>query len=186
MLLRRFYSLKPARTSSNFTFATKYPKVYKPAKTAASSKRRPSKLLTRVPAEHRLAAVKPAFKPLNSTTVKAKVSKPSVKTLSGKQTESTVSETWQAIRDSHNKEFQLVKPENRDASDFKTFESMSLNPSLVEGIQTGLGFKTPSVVQQTCISEVIANPETHFLVGSQTGSGKTVAYLAPIMHFLKE
>jgi superfamily II DNA/RNA helicase len=44
----------------------------------------------------------------------------------------------------------------------------------------------PSQVQSDCISAILDNPKGTFLVGSQTGTGKTLAYLAPIMSLLKE
>jgi superfamily II DNA/RNA helicase len=59
-----------------------------------------------------------------------------------------------------------------------TFNSFAFYPSLQEGLDV-LGFKTPTPIQQQAIPVVMAGKD---LVGcAQTGTGKTAAFLLPVM-----
>lgn len=63
-------------------------------------------------------------------------------------------------------------------SDFKTF---ALDPKLLQAIQD-LGFTTPTPVQQHAIPEALTGKD--LLVSAKTGSGKTAAFLLPMLQRL--
>ncbi|HEY0511222.1 MAG TPA: DEAD/DEAH box helicase [Thermoanaerobaculia bacterium] len=65
-------------------------------------------------------------------------------------------------------------------SDFLEF---GLNPDLLRGIET-LGFEQPTPIQQDAIPPALAGRDV--LACAMTGSGKTAAFLLPILHRLKE
>merc|ERR1711981_1182461 len=63
------------------------------------------------------------------------------------------------------------------------FESMGLRPHLLENI-TKSGYKRPTPIQKTAIPCIMAKRD---LMGcAQTGSGKTAAFLLPIIHKILE
>ncbi|XP_057537144.1 DEAD-box ATP-dependent RNA helicase 17 isoform X2 [Amaranthus tricolor] len=63
-----------------------------------------------------------------------------------------------------------------------TFASLGLQPSLCDQLRERLGFETPTQVQAQAIPVILSGH--HVLVNAATGTGKTVAYLAPIIHHL--
>ncbi|KAJ3276593.1 hypothetical protein HDV01_004126 [Terramyces sp. JEL0728] len=90
----------------------------------------------------------------------------------------------------HSLKFQLVSDQDPEwtkqkPTKKKAFSEFGLDPDLLHGIKNGLGFHHASQVQQACITTVQENPDRNILVGSQTGSGKTLGYILPIMHELK-
>jgi superfamily II DNA/RNA helicase len=119
--ITRAFSIPVTRTSSNFTFATKYPRKHVQSRLALE---KPSKKDTLV-------------KSLASTAVQQK------------------------------------------------FTEMALDDTLIQGLKH-CGFNSPSQIQQLMIPHILANPHKNVLCGSQTGSGKTLGYLLPLMHLLKE
>lgn len=60
-----------------------------------------------------------------------------------------------------------------------TFESFNLHPGINEGIEA-VGFKEPSPIQQLAIPVVMEGAD--LIACAQTGTGKTAAYLLPVMH----
>ena len=67
-----------------------------------------------------------------------------------------------------------------------SFESFGLAPELLAAI-ADLGYTAPTVVQQRAIPLALApHPEgfNDLMVSSQTGSGKTAAFLLPVLHTL--
>lgn len=59
------------------------------------------------------------------------------------------------------------------------FTDFRLNEALTDGL-TSMGFKQPTPVQQKAIPEILRD---HDLIAcAQTGTGKTAAYLLPVMH----
>lgn len=60
-----------------------------------------------------------------------------------------------------------------------TFESFNLHPGINEGIDA-VGFKEPSPIQQLAIPVVMEGAD--LIACAQTGTGKTAAYLLPVMH----
>lgn len=63
----------------------------------------------------------------------------------------------------------------------KTFADFSLHESLQQALQD-LGFTTPTPVQEQAIPAALEGKD--LLVSSQTGSGKTAAFLLPTLHSL--
>ncbi|MBA2672929.1 MAG: DEAD/DEAH box helicase [Ramlibacter sp.] len=70
------------------------------------------------------------------------------------------------------------------------FAAMGLAPELLAAV-ADLGFTQPTIVQERCVTLAMAQPEgtgaavyTDLMVSSQTGSGKTAAFLLPVLHTL--
>lgn len=63
----------------------------------------------------------------------------------------------------------------------KTFDTMGLNPALLQALASE-GYTTPTPIQQQAIPDVMAGKD---LLGiAQTGTGKTAAFALPILHRL--
>lgn len=62
-----------------------------------------------------------------------------------------------------------------------TFEDFKLHPAVFEGI-TAMGFDKPTPVQEQTIPVALQNKD--IIACAQTGSGKTAAYLLPLLHNL--
>ena len=61
------------------------------------------------------------------------------------------------------------------------FEQFSLDPRIIAGID-GVGYTTPTPIQQQAIPAVL---QGHDIMGlSQTGTGKTAAFMLPILQRL--
>jgi len=60
-----------------------------------------------------------------------------------------------------------------------TFESLGLHPSIIKAL-TDAGYTKPTTVQEQAIPAAIAGQD--LLVSSQTGSGKTAAFMLPALH----
>lgn len=58
------------------------------------------------------------------------------------------------------------------------FSEFNFTPELMDGLDS-MGFETPSPVQELAIPQIIANKD--LICCAQTGTGKTAAYLLPIM-----
>ena len=65
----------------------------------------------------------------------------------------------------------------------KTFADFSLDESLQQALET-LGFTTPTPVQEQSIPAAMEGKD--LLVSSQTGSGKTAAFLLPTLNALAD
>lgn len=63
------------------------------------------------------------------------------------------------------------------------FEAMNLNPALLQAV-AALGYTQPTAVQTETIPHALAGGD--WMVSSQTGSGKTAAFLLPALHALLE
>jgi len=66
------------------------------------------------------------------------------------------------------------------------FAALGLDPQLLQAV-ADLGFTQPTLVQQAAIPKAMAagaNGHTDLMVSSQTGSGKTAAFLLPVLHTL--
>ncbi|XP_043722680.1 DEAD-box ATP-dependent RNA helicase 17 [Telopea speciosissima] len=64
-----------------------------------------------------------------------------------------------------------------------SFSSTGLQSSLCEQLRERLGFEVPTLVQAQAIPVILSG--RHVLVNAATGTGKTIAYLAPIIHHLQ-
>ena len=62
-----------------------------------------------------------------------------------------------------------------------TFEELGLSPQLLDGISS-MGYKTATPVQSQVIQPILAGRD--ILASAQTGTGKTAAFLLPIIHKL--
>uniref|UniRef100_A0A7S3Q0N5 RNA helicase n=1 Tax=Chaetoceros debilis TaxID=122233 RepID=A0A7S3Q0N5_9STRA len=72
-----------------------------------------------------------------------------------------------------------VKP----AAVITDFSDLGLIPSLLQTCKS-LGFKTPSPVQKKVIPFLLSNTSSHILALASTGSGKTAAFVLPMLHHL--
>ncbi|CAJ1975729.1 unnamed protein product [Sphenostylis stenocarpa] len=64
-----------------------------------------------------------------------------------------------------------------------SFSSLGLDSNLCEQLHERLGFEVPTLVQAQAIPVILSG--RHALVNAATGTGKTAAYLAPIVHHLQ-
>lgn len=64
-----------------------------------------------------------------------------------------------------------------------TFDSLKLRPWLVQSL-SNMAIKRPTGIQKSCIPEILKGRDC--IGGSRTGSGKTVAFAAPILQKLAE
>ncbi|KAK7354571.1 hypothetical protein VNO80_20036 [Phaseolus coccineus] len=64
-----------------------------------------------------------------------------------------------------------------------SFSSLGLDSNLCEQLRERLGFEVPTQVQAQAIPVILSG--RHALVNAATGTGKTAAYLAPIVHHLQ-
>ncbi|CAI2173454.1 7678_t:CDS:2 [Funneliformis geosporum] len=84
------------------------------------------------------------------------------------------------------------KPSNGPINDTYSFISMGLNSDLVENIKNKLGVEKPTNIQRRAIPVLMSSisnnerKEENFdvVVQAETGSGKTLTYLFPIIHQL--
>lgn len=64
-----------------------------------------------------------------------------------------------------------------------TFDALKLRPWLVQSL-SNMAIKRPTGIQKSCIPEILKGRDC--IGGSRTGSGKTVAFAAPILQKLAE
>ncbi|XP_042047307.1 DEAD-box ATP-dependent RNA helicase 17-like isoform X1 [Salvia splendens] len=79
-----------------------------------------------------------------------------------------------------------AKSESKNSSELFascSFSDLGLHPALCDQLKERLGFEAPTLVQAQAIPVVLSG--RHVLVNAATGTGKTVAYLAPIIHMLQ-
>lgn len=62
-----------------------------------------------------------------------------------------------------------------------TFDDLQLEPNLVEGLKA-MGFQKPSPIQEQAIPVLMAGKD--LIACAQTGTGKTAAFLLPVLHKL--
>ncbi|UYV71161.1 DDX25 [Cordylochernes scorpioides] len=58
----------------------------------------------------------------------------------------------------------------------KSFEELNLIPELLKGVYQ-MGFTLPSKIQETALPTLLANPPQNMIAQSQSGTGKTAAFL---------
>uniref|UniRef100_A0A7N0VB94 ATP-dependent RNA helicase n=2 Tax=Kalanchoe fedtschenkoi TaxID=63787 RepID=A0A7N0VB94_KALFE len=63
-----------------------------------------------------------------------------------------------------------------------SFSNLGLESTLCDQLRERMGFEAPTLVQAQAIPVILAG--RHVLVNAATGTGKTVTYLAPIIHHL--
>ncbi|KAL4563740.1 hypothetical protein LXL04_027785 [Taraxacum kok-saghyz] len=64
------------------------------------------------------------------------------------------------------------------------FSSLGLHPALCDQLRDRMGYEAPTLVQAQAIPVILSG--RHVLVNAATGTGKTVTYLAPIIHQLQK
>ncbi|KAL3535495.1 hypothetical protein ACH5RR_003956 [Cinchona calisaya] len=64
-----------------------------------------------------------------------------------------------------------------------SFSSLGLDSKLCDQLKERLGFDVPTLIQAQAIPVIISG--RHVLVNAETGTGKTLAYLAPVIHHLQ-
>ncbi|KAK9102395.1 hypothetical protein Sjap_019649 [Stephania japonica] len=64
-----------------------------------------------------------------------------------------------------------------------SFSSLGLHQTLCDQLQDRMGFKAPTLIQAQAIPVALSG--RHVLVNAATGTGKTIAYLAPVIHHLQ-
>ncbi|KAH6913190.1 ATP-dependent RNA helicase DBP5 [Coprinopsis sp. MPI-PUGE-AT-0042] len=62
----------------------------------------------------------------------------------------------------------------------KTFEELGLSPDLLKGI-FDMGFSKPSKIQERALPLLLANPPTNMIGQSQSGTGKTAAFVLTML-----
>ncbi|WIA29127.1 hypothetical protein OEZ86_011638 [Tetradesmus obliquus] len=78
---------------------------------------------------------------------------------------------------------QIGKPYTAPADRPVSFEEMGLIPTLMDALRAA-GFSKPTEIQSMSVPAILSGGD--FLLCSQTGSGKTMAYLLPVVHMLKQ
>lgn len=63
-----------------------------------------------------------------------------------------------------------------------SFSSLGLHPTLCDQLRERMGFEVPTIVQAEAIPVILVG--RHVLVNAATGTGKTIAYLAPVINHL--
>ncbi|XP_054807650.1 DEAD-box ATP-dependent RNA helicase 17 [Prosopis cineraria] len=83
------------------------------------------------------------------------------------------------------KKKEAVNNEIKDGNIFAScsFSSLGLHPTLCDELRGRMGFEVPTSIQAQAIPFILSG--RHVLVNAATGTGKTVAYLAPIIHHLQ-
>jgi len=62
----------------------------------------------------------------------------------------------------------------------KSFEQLNLKPEVLKGV-TGMNFRTPSKVQERTLPLLLMNPPKNLIGQSQSGTGKTAAFVLNIL-----
>ena len=62
----------------------------------------------------------------------------------------------------------------------KSFKELCLKPSLLKGVY-GMQFNHPSKIQQKALPILLANPSRNLIAQSQSGTGKTVAFVLAML-----
>ncbi|KAG8197387.1 hypothetical protein JTE90_013510 [Oedothorax gibbosus] len=68
------------------------------------------------------------------------------------------------------------KDPNSPLYSVKSFEELNLRPELLKGVY-GMGFNSPSKIQETALPILIADPPVNLIAQSQSGTGKTAAFV---------
>ena len=68
-----------------------------------------------------------------------------------------------------------------DLSHHPTFEEYNLEDELVDALNKA-GFKNSTNIQHEAIPQILANHDCNALIASETGNGKTLAFLVPVIN----
>ncbi|KLO16961.1 DEAD-domain-containing protein [Schizopora paradoxa] len=83
----------------------------------------------------------------------------------------------------------VVKPSNAPLTDRSTFEGLGLDPLIATHLTSKMNISAPTSIQREALSSLLAASGTELsdrdaFIQSQTGSGKTLSYLLPILQDL--
>jgi len=62
----------------------------------------------------------------------------------------------------------------------KSFDALNLKPQLLKGVY-GMGFNAPSKIQETALPTLLADPPSNMIAQSQSGTGKTAAFVLAML-----
>lgn len=79
------------------------------------------------------------------------------------------------VHSTHDVEVQRKDPKSPLYS-IKTFEELKLRPELLKGVYS-IGFDLPSKIQETALPTLLADPPQNMIAQSQSGTGKTAAFI---------
>lgn len=79
----------------------------------------------------------------------------------------------------------LIKCFQRPFASLPSFNSYGLHQNLLSALNE-LQIHTPSPIQQLAMPNLLKSSHEHYYIAAQTGTGKTLAYLLPILHLLKQ
>jgi ATP-dependent RNA helicase DDX49/DBP8 len=135
----------------------------------------------------------PIFKIHFSTTILFELDRPlTMATLFGKKKRKRVisdqpQETNRAEKtpSDNDKVIKEEPPQYQTSSSWMTFEELGLAAPLVNTCRS-LGFARPTPVQRTVIPFLLKEKSSHLLALAATGSGKSAAFILPILHHLSE
>lgn len=74
----------------------------------------------------------------------------------------------------------LQEDPNNPLYSAKTFEQLQLNPEILKGV-IAMGFRKPSKVQERTLPLLLMNPPKNLIGQSQSGTGKTAAFVLNIL-----
>jgi len=83
------------------------------------------------------------------------------------------------IKSTYDVEVQRKDP-NSPLFSVKTFEALNLRPELLKGVY-GMGFNSPSKIQETALPTLLADPPQNMIAQSQSGTGKTAAFVLAML-----
>ncbi|XP_050024950.1 DEAD-box helicase Dbp80 [Dermacentor andersoni] len=88
------------------------------------------------------------------------------------------------VRSTHDVEVQRKDPKSPLYS-IKTFEELKLRPELLKGVYAS-GFDLPSKIQETALPTLLADPPQNMIAQSQSGTGKTAAFILASLSRVEE
>jgi len=80
--------------------------------------------------------------------------------------------------------FILKKSAKVNSTIQNTFKNLGLHREIYK-IILDIGYKTPTKIQEVAIKELLSEKSSSCLLASHTSSGKTLAYLLPILHLIR-
>jgi ATP-dependent RNA helicase DDX31/DBP7 len=79
-----------------------------------------------------------------------------------------------------------IEPSNAPlSSELETFTSLGISPVLAAHLLNKMGLKAPTAIQKAAITQLVKDDSDAF-IQAETGSGKTLSYLLPIVQRLME
>ncbi|KAI5123052.1 hypothetical protein M0805_000487 [Coniferiporia weirii] len=94
-----------------------------------------------------------------------------------------------SIAEAPSSSFRIVKPSNAPLTDRSTFSGLGLDPLIVAHLTTKMHISNPTSIQREALPPLLSSTaedtsDRDVFIQSQTGSGKTLSYLLPILQDL--